>query len=409
MSASHPIHAETLASLTDRAVEHMDGALRNVARWIDSIREPEHPCRLRWAVETTRPGNVAATANALGGLERVGLFDRTVTAEDRRCGIEWVRDMYVGNAQYRDPALVDRVSPDWPADEPWPSPAMLENVTGYARHVLVQYGGDADELPPRRPADGWPQAEDPPEQTVQWIRDRPWETEPWGAGSHGQRIATYLLEWYLQGRMPLDPLIEALRFFYDTQDPETGLWGGRSTAERFRLNCTFKLFPLIRGRLDLPLPHAAKIMDAVLDEFYRPDLDEGTGGCDEGNKWYIACLALDQSGGHRRDEILKMAAYRVGRLIELFSKPDGGFSYDPVGCQTDWVGFDMAPRIPQSDVMGLATIGHSVSMCVGLLGIEDATAWTGDWGMGAGRESSELRDEIVSRIPQLAETGRSGR
>ena len=402
MSAAHPVQKETLDVLKERAIEHMDAALKSVAGWVERIREPEHPARMRWAVETTRPGNVAATANVLGGLEYVGLFDRLITDADRRCGVDWVRGMRDAAGQYRDPALVDRRSPDWPADEPWPSPAMLENVTGYARHVLIQYGGDAIDLPLQRPADGWPQPEDPPERTVQWIRDRPWDSEPWGAGSHGQRIATYLLEWYKQGRMSLDPLIDALQFFYDTQDPETGLWGGRSVERQYRVNCTFKLFPLIRDRLDLPLPHPDRIVDRVLEEFYRPDLDDSAGGCDEGNKWYLVCHALEESGNHRRDELQRMAAYRIVRLIELFSKSDGGFSCSPSVCQPGWVGFDMAPPIPQSDAMGLSTIGRSVSMCVALLGIENATAWTGDWRAGAVSEPTELRDEIASRIPQLA-------
>jgi hypothetical protein len=270
-------------------------------------------------------------------------------------------------------------------------------VNSYARGVLLRYRDNtAGDLPPSVPPPGWPQADDPA-AAVEWIKTRPWDTNAWGAGSHAMRMATYLLEWYQQGRAPLDPLIQALKFFYRIQNPRTGLWGAESLPRQNRINGTFKLFPLIRGQLDLPLPHADKIIDQVLAEFRQPNYDETVGGCDEWDNWYVIGLAADRAPGHRADEIRAMAAHRVNRILALFAKPDGGWSYSPQVCGTEWVGFDMAPAIPQGDALALATHPSAVSVCVDLLGIQGRTRWSGQWRMRS-KESPELRAQIEARV-----------
>lgn len=390
---------EPLESLTGRAVEALDTWLPRTKGWTNRMRpEDDTPGRFRWAVETTREANVGSTSNILGGLRLLGLLDEMITADDRRAGAEWIRSMHIGDEQYRDPALMDRKSPGWPEDEPWPSPGMLNGLNCRARMILDLYEGNAEQRPPVNPPPGWPQPDDDPAETIEWIKTRPWDTNPWGAGSHAMRMARWMLAWHKEGRLPLEPVVEALQFFYDIQNPETGLWGGPDTPMFQRINGTFKLFPLIRAQLDLPLPHADKIIDQVLSEFYRPDYDETVGGCDEWDNWYVVVYALDEAPGHREDEIRKTAAWRIGRIFEIFGREDGGLSYTRNQCATSWLGFDMAPGIPQGDSMGPSVIVPAVTACVDLLGLHDATPWPGAWRDTSHREPDELRAEILRRL-----------
>jgi hypothetical protein len=370
--------------------------------WARSVRpEDGAPGRFRWALVTTRPANVAATAYVLGGLAKMGILGEVWTGEDRAAGAAWIRSMCIGGEQYRDPALMGRRTPGWPEAEPWPSPAMLNGLNGYARSVLNHCISQeqARELPPLGPPPGWPQPEDGPAAALDWIRTRPWDNDAWGAGSHAMRMARWMLQWHKEGRIPLEPVVAALRFFYDIQDPDTGLWGARALPKYNRINGTFKLFPLIREQLDLPLPRAARIIDEVIAEFERPDYDRTVGACDEWDNWYVIALAAERAPGHRRDEIRHLAARRIARVLEIFAKPDGGLSYHPAQCATNWIGFDMAPDLPQGDAMGPGVLAPAVSVCIALLGLDGATAWSGRWRMHAdARESDALRQEIISRL-----------
>jgi len=394
--SKHQIYNKPLEMLIDHAVEKLNIASENVKLWAQKVRPADkRPGRFRWAMETTRDANVASTAYLLGAFNKMGIYDDIITHEDRHEGIEWVRSMNIGNEQYKDPALVDRKTPGWNDNEQWPSPSMQVGINQYAQSVLRGYGIEV-ELPPSPPPPEWPQADDP-QGALEWIKTRPWDTNAWGAGSHAMRMATWLLQWYKEGKLPIDPLIQALKYFYEIQDPETGLWGAKSLPKYNRINGTFKLFPLVRDELALPLPYAEKIIDQVMDEFYRPDYDENVGACDEWDNWYVIALAFEVTDGYRREEIMKMAAYRISRVLEIFSKPDCGLSYGPNVCMTGWIGFDMAPAISQGDVMGPGVLGSGINVCIDLLGINDKTSWTGQWRLRKW-ESPELREKIKNLV-----------
>ena len=395
----HPIWQESLPALRERAAAALRGFGPGFQEWCARLRPADGtPGRFRWALQTTRDANVAATAYLLGGLKKMGLYDRVITPRDREAGIAWVRAMNQGHEQYRDPALLDRPTPGWPKDQPWPNVAMLNGVNCYARSVLGGYGADLAELPPEEPPAGWPQPNEP-DKALEFIRTRPWATNPWGAGSHAMRMARWLLQWHRRGLLPLDPAVEALRFFYRTQNPATGLWGGEQTPMYERINGTFKLFPYMRDHLDLPLPHADKIIDQVLSEFYRPDYDAKVGGCDEWDNWYVIALAVDHAPGHRTEEIQRLAAWRIVRIVELFRRDDGGLSYAPGGCCTNWIGYDMAPACRQSDVMGPGILTGPINVCIDLTRLQHGTPWTGVWRMHERVSLDDpLRQEILRRL-----------
>ena len=145
-----------LEAATAAAVKAILVARERFRGWVEEIRPREGPMgRFHWAVSHTRDASIPSTGYALGAIVMMGLFDEVITDRDRREGTDWIMSHYAGDGQFRDPALLDRVSPDWPRDKPWPSPAMLESANGYAS--LIKYG--AEDIPLRRPAKGLLQSE----------------------------------------------------------------------------------------------------------------------------------------------------------------------------------------------------------------------------------------------------------
>jgi len=395
------LHRETsLEQMAQRAIERLEALREPLTQWVASVRADDgSPGRFKWAIKSTRPANVAATAYILNGLRHANLIDRVITEADRSAGASWIRSLCHGNEQYRDPALMDRKTPGWDEAAPWPSPAMLEGINQYARTALRIYAGNTDPLPPQEPPPGWPNFAEAEAKALEWITTRPWHTNPWAACSHMARMGTYLLQWHQRGLISLDPLIGAIRFWYHIQDRSDGLWGAQSVPLQHRINGAFKLFPLIMDQLDLPLPRAERIIDRVFDAFDAPEYEATVGACDEWDNWYVMALAHDKAPQYRDDDIRRLAAWRIIRIADLFHKNDGGFSYGVTTCQTDWIGFDMAPALPQSDAIGFSLLALSLNVCVDILGLQSKTRWPGTWRMRADqRPPEELRQKIIRRV-----------
>lgn len=392
----------SMPTLKTDAAEALNNSIPEIKSWIEKIRAPQ-PGRLKWAIETTRDANVAATSYCLGGLRKMGILDDVWTDSDRAGAEKWIQSMDIGNGQYRDPALINRKTPTWPEDQVWPSPSMLAAINQYGRNVLrFPRHNDAGNLGKTPSPPGWPQKTDPPAAMVEWIKTRPYDQNAWSACSHGMRMATWMLEWHRDGCFGLEPIIEALQFFYTIQDPDTGLWGTPEQQKHVRINGAFKLFTLLREQLDLPIPHADKIIDQVMDEFSRPDYEQNLGGCDEWDNWYVIALVLDQANGHRCEEILAMAARRICRVLEIFRQDDGGLSFFPDRCNAHWNGFDMAPEpLPQADAMGLGILTSGINVCIDLLDLHEASPWTGEWRLRPNaRENDAIRQPIMDAIKQ---------
>ena len=397
MKPLQQVHKQSLDTLKNIAIERLDEATEGIKNWTERIRPEDGTAgRFRWAVQSTRDANVAGTKYVLGALQGIGIYDNVITEEDKKAGIEWIRSMHLGNEQYRDPVICDQEPPDWPENQAWPSPSMQMIINQYAQGVLRSYSGAKFPSPP--PPEGWPQPDDPPEKTVAWIKSRRLDEDPWGAGSHSARMAIWMLQWHSEGRIPVEALLEIIEYFYKKQDPETGLWGSAERPLFERINGAFKLFIFLQYALDLPLPHAEKIVDHTLGEFSRPDYDKTAGGCDEFDNWYVLVLAARKTAGIRTEEIQKLAAYRIGRVLDLYQKPDGGLSYYLDRCLPGWGDCDMAPSLPQGDAVALATYAEGINICVDLLGLKGKTSWSGKWGHDNVRPPAAVKKKIQDLV-----------
>jgi len=387
MTANRSVAPTDLATAADRAVAAVLTARERFRAWAQALRPDDGPRgRFHWALQHTRDASIPSTGYALGGLATMGLLDEVITDRDRAEGIEWVMSRYAGDGQFRDPALLDRRSPDWPEDEEWPSPAMLESANGYAYAILNRYG--AEDIPVRQPAKGW-LSSDGWEGMLEFITTRDIDASPWGEGSHAGRMCLYLVREYREGRAPADAVIRAAAFLLERQDPETGLWGGSDLALNQRLNGAYKLFGFLRCTLDLPLPHADRLLDSGFEYFSLPDHDEQMNSCSEWDALMVMRELQPLVGEYRAEELKLLAAHRIARIVELVQQPDGGFSGTRTCCTTSFVGFDMAPPVLQGDVHA-GIFGQAIAECVDILGIQEQTRTPG-MGRSPAPEDAQLR------------------
>ncbi len=390
-----------LAASLEDAVEKLNASCDNILRWIDVVR-PEDGTRgrFKWAAQSSRGANIGSTFYVLSGLELAGLIQRLITPEDKAAGIAWLAAMERDEGQFIDPELWERRSPHWPEHAPWPSAPMRATVNQYAQGCRGIYRGErVDDLAASAPPPGWPQADDDPADTIEWIRQRPFHENAWSAGSHATRMLCFLLRWQAEGRFPMEGIVHTLRYLYEIQDPHTGLWGAPGQPRNIRINGAFKLFVSLVDQLELPVPYGRKLIDEVMDELTREGYEQEAGGCDEFDNWYVLSLLHGQNPDYRNRAIKEQAVRSLHRIVDSHTCPDGGFSYGPRGqCASSWVGFDMcAEAMDQGDAIGFAVLARAISLCVDILGLHTASPW-----IGKARMRDNFTDEETRcRIRQL--------
>ena len=358
---------QDLEQLKAGAAERLTASTDGFVRWAERVRDPRAPFRMRWAVDSLRDANVAATNYILGQLKEAGILDRVLDDEQQRLGRRWIESLQVAPGSYEDPALLAYKPPIWDdAAEPWPpTAAHKEAMNQYSHGCLRGYGVDGvDQLQIPPPPD-WPQ-QDEPERVLPWIKS----VEPnW---SWIGRMVKRLADWRLAGTTPIDPLLDCLRWVYSRQDPRTGFWGPG-------IQTTFKILIAVLEPMGLTVPRAETLIDSVLAKMYHPEYDDNLFPCEEFDAFYDLAAANDHAPGYRREEILKLAAHRIAFILDTRLQSDEGLASYPDHCIPTWLKWDMAPSVPQGDAFGLAIYGAGFAICVDLLGIQRETGWRGAW------------------------------
>lgn len=374
----------------------LKGAER-IKDWAIQVKDDDHPGRFRTAMVSTMPANVISTCRVLEGVKNAGVYNEVVSAEDERLGSEWISGMKTEGEMYVDPAIIAAKPENSPPGEPWPPPALIEVVNRYAQGALKSYGCALDALPHTEPPNGWPNVQNA-EKALDWIKNLPWDTSPYTAGSLSRHMAYWVLEWYKEGKVEEKLLIDILDFIYSIQNPDTGLFGNQLVDKQNLINGAFKLFTLIRDRLDLPLPYAKKIIDQVIGRFNEKNYDASTNGCSEWDNWYVLALSLDalDDKKYRKEEILELAALRITRIFDVFGKNDGGLGmWKENHPETISPGLMTTPAdISQGTSSGLSVLSHGINVCVDILGLTDETKWSGEWRL-ADRDGNK-EDEVFS-------------
>ena len=97
---------QPLEEIKGIAIEKLAHATDGLVRWADRVRDADAPYRFKWAVDTLRDFNVAASTYIMSGLGRAGGLTIVLTETDRDAGIEWIRSLEDGRGGFQDPALL---------------------------------------------------------------------------------------------------------------------------------------------------------------------------------------------------------------------------------------------------------------------------------------------------------------
>ncbi|MHC5055776.1 MAG: hypothetical protein ACYTKD_13785 [Planctomycetota bacterium] len=393
--------AQDTDDLTAGAVEALNLARGNFLAWVDLVRDQESPSRFRWAVDSLRDANIAATAYVLEAATVMDAVDELLTADGKCLGIEWVRSMEVAPGRSRrdrsgadlrpgifhDPALVERKPPDFEGE--WPPPGgHYPNLNLYALKCLTGYGEHHVEVE-SPPPPGWPQTGD--DDVLGWVK----RTElKW---SWIGRALKRLVYWVHEGTAPLGKLAECIAWAHSRQDPETGYWDNS-------IQHTFKLLILVHDPAGLPVPRARELTDSVISRMDGPRYDVKLFPCVEFDAFYDLAIAQDSAPGYRLEEIRKIAAHRIRYIVESHTQADRGLSSYIEHCSPTWNCWDMARELPQGDAFGWGIYGKGMNYALGLLGCADRVAWTG---VGEGRDGDpqpamlDVGAELIRRHPEL--------
>jgi hypothetical protein len=355
-----------LDELTAKAIGSINRATEDLVTWMDTVRDLSMPWAFRWSNEAVRGANVAATSYILGTASKCGVLDRVLTPEQKRQGADWIRSLEVGNNIFADPVLLERKPPNWNDEqENWPPDgAHQEAINQYARGCLPFYTGDlVDQLNGPTPP-SWPQKGDP--DVLDWIKT----VEPnW---SWIGRIMRRLINWYHEGTIPKEQLMECMEYAYSRQDPETGFWAKG-------IQTTFKILISTFDTTELAIPHADKIVDTVLRTMEAPGYDDDLFPCEEFDAFYDIAIAWSCVPGYREEEVKKLAAYRINYILESHLQADRGLSSFTDHCIPTWLNWDMAPVLPQGDAFGWGIYSSGINICIDMLGIADRVSWSGKW------------------------------
>jgi len=344
----------------------LNRAAEDLVSWVELIRDRQAPWAFRWAPTSVRGANVAATNYILEAAKRCGVLDRILSADQKLRGAKWIHSLEEDENVFTDPVLLGGKPPAWDDDqEAWPPDgAHKEAINQYARGCLRFYEDRRLDQIAGPPPPSWPQRGDT--NVLDWIK----EVEPnW---SWIGRIIHRLIPWYHEGTIAKELLLECMDYVHSRQDEDTGFWGNG-------IQPTFKLLITVHDPAELPVPRARKIIDSVLRVMDEPDYDDNLFPCEEFDAFYDLAMAWTSAPAYRREEIRKLAAYRIHHVLRTHTQADGGISSFTDRCIPTWLKWDMAPAVPQGDVFGWCIYSAGMDICVDLLGVADRLSWAGRW------------------------------
>jgi hypothetical protein len=350
--------SRSLASLQNEAIEKALRTKDNVTRWAKTVQDEDAPYRFNWAVEATRAPSAIASVYLVDGLANMNIKDRFLTPDLMRQGREWVMSMHQGDERYLDPAILEHKPPDWDdAAERWPpTGAHLESMSGACRKLFgLHYEGGS--RPMADPPPDWPQLETV-DTTLDWIKSH--NNMSWTG-----RIITRLVRWTLDGKTDDRVLLDCLRYVYEQQDKETGMWGTDIVA-------TFKILCPIISSKAIPLLHAEKLINTHLELLFSPGYEpDGLFPCVEYDFWYNINRAMYyvDINDFPVEDIKKIAAWRIIHILDHYTTDDGGIRSYLNGCIPTWLNIDMAPKKMQSDPFGLSLFTAGIIIAATFLGI----------------------------------------
>ncbi|HID11666.1 MAG TPA: hypothetical protein EYP17_10260 [Candidatus Latescibacteria bacterium] len=333
--------------------------------FLERVRQPGPYGRFRYAPKgCLLPHEPISSCYAFGILRTINSYDALGDREKE----EWAEYL----RSFQDPETGEFWSHeigDLCGKDEYPVRRMLtRNISS----VLDQMG-----FPPLYPMK-YPEVEGlvEREKLMAHLNSFPWDTDPWGAGSHAGMTALMLYMRMKREEEFRRPLRWTIDYLLGRQDPETGLWGPSSSPLYQRINATFKVLGRLTGTFGILPKYPERIIDSVFRHYQDPSYEMT--GCNEFDNIWVLAAAL-KATDYRKEGIRELVLSRLP-LIEPFRKPDGGFSFFRGECITTNAQVRLVDRPrPQGDMVGTATFVACLRSAFEILGWNKTLGWRGLW------------------------------
>ncbi len=359
--------------ISDKKVpEWIKGIKNDQLTFLENVRQPGPYGRFRYAVEGCfLPHDPISSVYAHGILKRTNAYD-TLEKKKKQEWAEYFRSFQdPETGEFWSEEIGDRCRPEKHGLDP--KYLMRRMLTRNISGALQQMG-----FPPQYPLN-YPEAEPftDRDKLIAHLKSFPWDTAPWGAGSHGGTTVQILFNRLERGEEQFrQPLRWAVEYLLEIQDPETGLWGAPGCPLYERINGAFKVMARLINTLGILPKYPEKIIDNVFRHYADPSYEMT--GCNEFDNIWVFAAAL-RATDYRKREIEELVLSRLP-FIEPFKKPDDGFSFFEDACITTNAQAQLVDRPrAQSDMVGTATFVGCLQSAFEILGWNEQFGWRGLW------------------------------
>lgn len=208
-----------------------------------------------------------------------------------------------------------------------------------------------------------------PAAVLRYLRSLPWESNPWGAGSHAAHLVFFLkLNAESFGRRSdFSALLPVVLDYLDgLQDQATGSWFRGDPATEQKVNAAMKVLTIYE-MLDRPLRYADRLVDLCLGAANEED------ACHNVDVLYVL-HECSRWTDHRAAEVRAFAARRLLGL-QQHVKPDGAFSFLPDRAGEYYYGVRVSRGLAESDVHGTHLLVWAATLIGDLLGFREELGW----------------------------------
>lgn len=295
---------QTSKDTVQELLNDMDGLFDQLLPWLAGQYDQQsggfYYARSSRLLADRRP-DIESTAQALNMLERLGLL-AVMPARIKVSMLQFFR-----SRQHPDSGYFYDDEPAMQEDE-----VMVSRAVGYSVNAIRKLGGEPL-YPLPYAADKAPVYMNSPEAYLKWLQGVELSNS-WRGCDRLSCSNVYLKQLEQPGR---DAFVQtAFRFFADTQDKDSGLWGQGSLYER--ISGTFKLHTFYSG-FDTPMPRTAEMFASLLLALRDEDASDM---CYIRNPISLLSYIRPTMTEEELRFILQTTLHNMSRLL----RADGGFS-----------------------------------------------------------------------------------
>jgi len=344
---------------------------RRTWSWFQTIQVPDHPAWIRLCTkgDLLIPSPTAGLGWSALGFKLAQMLDFFSLAEGdlNQQFIDRIKSFQVTEGEskgyFEDEKLL-KATDKWKIFPPHKVKDMNARRAETRQAVVALKGGGAD---PDIAMDFMFKTAD---EIRTFIRELPWDTNPWHCGSHVAHLMVFLrtnavVFGQTKAEEELLPvLFEELDKFYK---PELGTWFDANPEEYQKINAAMKVYSGY-DFLNKPVPGVEKLIDYCLDAAIE------AGACNHVDLMYVFQIAM-KSTDYRRAEVEKMA-FEALDIIKQHIQPDGGLCYRLEGTQRGYYGAKVSRGLSGiGDLHGTKLFTWSIALIADILGWREELGW----------------------------------